>query len=30
MLEKVKKVRSRDEDIVKIVEEMKKVKVKKL
>ena len=30
MLEKIKKVRSRDEDIVKIVEEMKKVKVKKL
>ena len=30
MLEKIKKVRSRDEDIVKIVEEMKKMKVKKL
>ena len=30
MLEKIKKARSRDEDVVRIVEEMKKVKVKEL
>jgi len=30
MLEKIKKVRSKDEDIVRVVEEMKKVGVKKL
>ena len=30
ILEKIKKVRSRDEDIVRVVEEMKKAKVKEL
>ena len=30
LLEKIKKARSKDKDIVRIVEEMKKVKVKKL
>ena len=30
ILEKIKKARSRDKDIVKIVEEIKKVKVKEL
>jgi len=30
MLEKIKKARSRDEDVVRIVEEMKKAKVKEL
>ena len=30
ILEKIKKARSRDEDIVRIVEEMKKAKVKEL
>ena len=30
MLEKIKKTRSRDEDIVRIVKEMKKAKVKEL
>jgi len=30
MLEKIKKTRSRDEDVVRIVEEMKKAKVKEL
>jgi len=30
MLEKIKKARSRDEDVVRIVKEMKKAKVKEL
>ena len=30
LLEKIKKARSRDEDVIKIVEKMKKTKVKKL
>ena len=30
MLEKIKKARSKDKDVVRIVEEMKKTKVKKL
>jgi len=30
MLEKIKKARSKDEDIVRVVEEMKRVKVKEL
>jgi len=30
IVEKIKKIRSRDEDIVRIVEEMKKAKVKEL
>jgi len=30
MLEKIKKARSRDEEVVRIVEDMKKVKVKEL
>ena len=30
MLEKIKKAKSKDEDVVRIVEEMKKVKVKEL
>ena len=30
MLEKIKKVRSKDEEIVKVVEEMKKIRVKVL
>jgi len=30
MLEKIKKARSRDEDVVRIVEEMKKAKVKEV
>jgi len=30
ILEKIKKARSRDEDIVRVVEEMKKTKVKEL
>ena len=30
LLEKIKKARSRDEDIIRIVEKMKKTKVKKL
>ena len=30
ILEKIKKARSRDEDVVRIVEEMKKIKVKEL
>ena len=30
MLEKIKKARSKDEDVVRIVEEMKKTKVKEL
>ena len=30
ILEKIKKVRSKDEDVVRVVEEMKKVKVKEL
>ena len=30
ILEKIKKARSKDEDVVKVVEEMKKVKVKEL
>jgi len=30
LLEKIKKARSKDEDIVRIVEEMKKMRVKKL
>ena len=30
LLEKIKKARSKDKDIVRIVEEMKKTKVKKL
>ena len=30
MLEKIKKARSKDEDIVRVVEEMKKVKIKEL
>ena len=30
MLEKIKKARSKDEDVVRIVEKMKKVKVKEL
>jgi len=30
MLEKIKKARSKDEDVVRIVEEMKKAKVKEL
>ena len=30
MLEKIKKARSRDEDVVRIVEEIKKAKVKEL
>ena len=30
MLEKIKKARSKDKDIVRVVEEMKRVKVKKL
>jgi len=30
LLEKIKKTRSKDEDVVRIVEDMKKVKVKKL
>ena len=30
MLEKIKKVRSKDKEIVKVVEEMKKVGVKEL
>jgi len=30
LLEKIKKARSRDEDIIRIVEEMKKIKVKEL
>ena len=30
MLEKIKKVRSKDEDVVRVVEEMKKVGVRKL
>ena len=30
MLEKIKKARSKDEDVVRVVEEMKRVKVKKL
>jgi len=30
ILEKIKKARSRDKDVVRIVEEMKKAKVKKL
>ena len=30
ILEKIKKARSKDEDVVRVVEEMKKAKVKKL
>jgi len=30
MLEKIKKARSKNEDVVRVVEEMKKVKVKEL
>jgi len=30
LLEKIKKARSKDKDVVRIVEEMKKAKVKKL
>ena len=30
MLEKIKKARSKDKDIVRVVEEIKKVKVKEL
>ena len=30
MLEKIKKARSKDEDIVRVVEEMKRAKVKEL
>jgi len=30
MLEKIKKARSKDEDVVRVVEEMKKAKVKEL
>ena len=30
LLEKIKKVRSKDEDVVRVVEEIKKVRVKKL
>jgi len=30
VLEKIKKARSKDEDVVRVVEEMKRVKVKKL
>ena len=30
ILEKIKKVRSKDEDVVRVVEKMKKVKVKEL
>ena len=30
MLEKIKKARSKDEDIVRVVEEMKRVKIKEL
>ena len=30
MLEKIKKAKSKDKDVVRIVEEMKKIKVKKL
>jgi len=30
LLEKIKKVRSKDEDIIKVVEEMKKTRVKEL
>jgi len=30
MLEKIKKARSKNEDVVRVVEEMKRVKVKKL
>ena len=30
LLEKIKKVRSKDEDIVRVVEEMKKTRVKEL
>ena len=29
-MEKIKRARSRDKDVIRIVEEMKKVKVKKL
>jgi len=30
MLEKIKKARSKDKDVIRIVEEMKKIRVKKL
>jgi len=30
LLEKIKKARSKDEDVVRVVEEMKKAKVKEL
>ena len=30
MLEKIKKARSKDEDVIRIVEEMKKMRVKEL
>ena len=30
MLEKIKKARSKDKDVVRVVEEMKRVKVKEL